>query len=236
MRHKVAIIFVSLLSLVSIASGLARRPHTAIADTVKLQLIRPVKQNIQVNCAGIDRKFYFIDEIQLTKQDILNNYTCFILNNEFVISEAVIPNVDTQLKLYRNVLNNDFQPEIGRSAFETIAKKCKIYQLVIRDTMHLSDQVSIKLKYHIPEHDTVFTIQSGKDWMDFKGSEFWYPRNVNLNEDISLYVKTADNNSFYLNGKPVEYKQNKYLKEYNTSFVDMADSPAVLMFRKTGLK
>jgi hypothetical protein len=225
-----------LLFSMSYVSGKKQKNQPAVPDISKLQLIKPVRQNIQVNCVSINRKFYVIDNLVLSKQDVLQRKTFFFLNSDFTISEISAEGIFTQLKLYRNVIYTDFNPSIDEQVFDNVSRKCKIYELVIAEAESLPEQFNLKLKYHIPENDTMFVTTAGNGWIDFKGSDFWYPRNPQHNEDVSLFVKTTDENSFYLNGKSVGYIQKRYLKEYTTNFIDMADSPAALMFRKTGLK
>jgi len=234
-KSDVVIILILLFSVVSIY-GKKPKTQVAIPDTVKLQLITPLNQNIQVNCVDIDRKFYFINELVLAKQDILDNKLCFLLNADLTISDVSIRNQNISLKQYRNVSVRDFASAMEPQTFENIRKKSKIYEFVINKTDNLPEQVNIRIKYHFLDKDSLFIIPSDKDWIDLKGTDFWYPRHPERDEEIALFVKSTDQNSFYLNGKIVEYSQKRYLKEYRTSFTDLAASPAVLMFRKSGLK
>jgi hypothetical protein len=236
MQKRFITVALAMLVCVSFVNGKTRKNLTAPPDTVKLQLMAPLSQSIQMNCVNLNRKFYVIDNLVLSKQDIVNKKTCFLLNNDFTISEVTAEGYRVQLKLYRNVRNTDFNPILDEQAYAKLIGRCRVYELVFPESAKLSDSFKLKLKYHILETDTTYVIAGGKDWIDFRGTEYWYPRNPLMNENISLVVKTTDENSFYINSKSIDYIQKRYLKEYKTSFIDMADSPAVLMFRKTGLK
>jgi hypothetical protein len=236
MRRRYIIITLIMLLSFSFVIAKTHKNQPASPDTVKLQLITPLRQDIQINCVNLDRKFYIIDKLELSRNDISNRRTCFLLNDDFKVSEVTVDRYAVQLKLYKNVRNTDFNPPLDVQLNEKLNGKCRVYELFIPDKANLSENFTLKLKYHIPETDSAFVITAGKDWIDFKGTDFCYPRNPGLNENISMYVKTTDENSFYVNGKSIEYTQTRYLKEYKTSFIDMADSPAVLMFRKTRLK
>jgi len=226
---------VLLLVFISI-QGKAKNPESAIQDTLKLNLINPVSQNIQINCINLHDRIYFIDDLVLTKSDIKRKKLCFFLNKNLIVTDASTEDVCIPLMQYRNVRPWDFSPELEEDTYSIINSKCRVYEFIFDDVDSLKDMVAIKLKYRMVQRDTTQLTSDNKKSIYLKGTEFWYPRNIYRNADVSLLVKTTDQIIFSLNSKAIVYDREEYLKEYTTAFMDDIEKPAYVIFKKSELK
>jgi hypothetical protein len=216
--------------------AMAKKPGvSAVQDTFKLRLIEPGQQNILIDYTDINKRVYFVDDFVLSKQDILDRKLCFILNSDFIFSDVIANETNVPLRAYKYVGAQAFEPAIDPEVFAKFKNKCKIYEFIVDDLLKLSDPIQIRLKYHIPNQDSLGMFQNKNGMLTMKGDLFWYPRNINVDENVALTVKTTDLIAFSLDGKAMDYvMKQSYLKEYKHSFTDSKAAPATVIFKRKG--
>jgi hypothetical protein len=222
-----------LFSAVSMFS-MAKKPGvSAVQDTFKLRLLEPSQQNILIDYTDINKRIYFVVDFVLSKQDVIDHKLSFILNSDFIFSDVVANKVNVSLRAYKNVGPQAFEPSIDPEVFAKFNNKCKIYEFVPDDLLKLSDPIQIRLKYHIPNQDSLGMFQNNNGMLTMRGDIFWYPRNLNNDENVALTVKTTDLIAFSLDGKAMDYTMKQsYLKEYKHNFTDLKAAPATVIFKR----
>jgi hypothetical protein len=233
MRKITVILIVILLFLLVNSWGMAQKPRNgASLDSLRLKLIEPISQNLQINCSGFDGRIYFIDDLVLNKSDIQNKKTCFILNKDFVYTELSADKQEIPLREYNWLTRWDFSPVIDEATFTAFDKNCRFYTFAFQDVANLTDQVNIRFKYHIKEQDSLQVYKVKNDMIQMNGAYFWYPRNLNRDEHLALTVKTTDEYTFSLNGETVNYEiKQAYTKEYKTELIDLREKPSTAIFQ-----
>jgi hypothetical protein len=234
MKKMTVILSILLLIGTFSASGMARKPGSpAGPDTLQLKLIEPVHQHIQINCAGFNGRIYFIDDFVLSKSDVAAKKVCFLLSSDLVFTELYANDLEIPLREYNRVELQDFDPDLTPVDYARIKQNCRIYELVFDETLEWPEMINVRFKYHVNNSDLLSVFRAKKTSVQMNGTDFWYPRNLNRDENISLTVKTTDTTVFSLNGNAVDYVQTQnYAKEYKLDLTDSKDKPAVIIFQK----
>jgi hypothetical protein len=235
MRKTSLILTIILLCFGIFLSAMARKPGTPYsADSLKLKLMEPIKQDLQINCTGLDGRIYFIDDVSLNKNDILNKKLCFILSSDFIFSDITMDGKNVPLMTYKGCAPQDFYPTMEMDTYKKIQNKTRIYELVFDNVDILPENVNVRIKYHIfSRPDSLFVFKYKNNTLYMNGSYFWYPRNLNRDENLNLIVKTTDQTAFSLDGRAINYiMPQNYLKEYKLDLIDSKEKPATIIFQK----
>jgi len=231
---KLSIVFavILLLSVVGLC-GKAKKTEVVPQDTTSLRLFDAIGQNLQINYTYLGKRIYFIDDIKLSRADVAEKKLCFMLNVDFIITDVTVNDKTIQIRKYRNVNSKGFEPNIDPEVYKQISKNIAIYEFVLDDLTNAPEHIVIRLKYHLVDRESNKVYTNYKDKIMMSGTEFWYPRNLNKDENINLTVKTTDQIAFSLNSKAVNYtRPKKYQKEYKTNLIDPKDGPAYIIFMK----
>lgn len=213
--------------------GMAKKPDsTVLTQAPQLKLMEPVSQELQINCSDLGKGAYFIDEIRLNKNDIVDNKVCFFLNRDFIFTEFNLDEKQLVMKEYKQFRKNLLTPTIDSLNYLHVSRKCKLYQLDFPNPDALPETFSIKLKYHLVDDKYRNLLKVKSDALVIHGSSFWYPRNFLKDENLSLTIKTTDKIAFLLDGKAMQYVMTQtYAKEYRHSLNDRAESPSAIIFK-----
>ncbi|MFO7660423.1 MAG: hypothetical protein R6V77_05885 [Candidatus Cloacimonadaceae bacterium] len=235
MKKLIIVIIVILLFSLGSVWGKAVKPTSEPQDTTSLKLFDTIGHKLQINCTNLGKRIYFIDDIVINKADVEEGKLSFMLNKDFIISDVTINNVSIPIRKFRNVNSKGFFPNIDPEQFKLLNKNISIYEFVLDDLTEAPEQIEIRLKYHLADNATNRVYRKFGNQLTLRGNEFWYPRNLNKDDNVLLTVKTTDQISFSLNAKAVEYtRPSKRLKEYRTSFIDKQKEPALIIFTKKG--
>lgn len=231
-KMKKTLVLTFILLLVIIVSIQCKSKKTSAAqDTIRFRFIPSLQQNIVVTCPNLENKIYFIVDILVDTDNFQSKGLSILLNKDCNLTEAFINNIGISIREYYKFNADSFNPIMDIQMYNDIKDTCVMYELITDDIVK-GDEIRIKLKYNLVESDSLKHFKYIDNRIDMKGNLFWYPRNPNKNEKVNLIIKTTDKISVSHNYKSINYNLNKYLKEYNIEFIDEADKPSSLLFRK----
>lgn len=227
------LITLPLVACLALFLGMAKRPATpGMTVGSQLKLMEPLSQNLQINCSDLGKGVYFIDEVQLSRRDVLDNKVCFFLNRDIIFTEFNLGETQLVMKEYKQFRQNLLTPVIDSLNYLHAGKKCKLYQLVFTKPNELPETFPIKLKYHLLDDKYRNVLKVRNETLIMHGTSFWYPRNYLKDETLSLTIKTTDKIAFSLDGKAMDYVMTQtYAKEYKHSLNDRAENPSAIIFR-----
>lgn len=225
------LVIIFLLSILGI-NGKALGTDLSEQDTLRFKLLPSIRHNIQIIAGDIDKFIYFVDDVEIKKADYPEQGLSFFLNADMVLKEVLVNGKDIYLKKYTLVEADRFEPYIRLQAYTEMKWKCVLYELLYDDVKNLPDTVSIKIKYLASLADSLTVIKAHKGVITILGNTFWYPRNLNQNEKLTLSIKTTDQVKVKLNDTDIPFKQKDYLRTSDFMLTDSMVSPLDITFMK----
>jgi hypothetical protein len=121
-------------------------------------------------------------------------------------------------------------------AFTDVSKNCSLYELVLADLSALPDTIKVRMKYQTEVTDSLAAIKVENKNVLFSGETFWYPRNLNQDENVTMTVNTTDQVYAALDNKYMKFRQKDLQRTFTQDFIDPMDKPVNLSFRISELK
>ncbi len=225
------LIIILLLSIVGL-TGQAKEIDFATQDSLRFKLLPSLNHNLRINAANIDKSIFFIDDITLSKTDFLSKGMSTFLNVNMTVTDVLVNGIPVSVKEYTNVPAANFDPIIRLQAYIDMKGKTKLYELMFDDVESLPDTFKVNIRYYVTIVDSLQSINVSIGKVTIAGDSFWYPRNLNQDENLQMTVKTIDKIMVSKSDTDLGFTQSGYMRAFETKFTDSLEAPVDISFRK----
>ncbi|PKN79167.1 MAG: hypothetical protein CVU48_06060 [Candidatus Cloacimonetes bacterium HGW-Cloacimonetes-1] len=207
-------------------SGVLGKSEKVDDSELKMLLIPSMKHEVRIIVTEDGGRVLMSDEFSVLRDEIK---TCedraFFLNKDFVIESLLINGVANELYLLDNIRAEHIQPRLRLLSLIDVSQFSNVYSITMPDVSAFPDTVHFMLKYVIPTSDTLkYTdVQNGS--VTARGQNFWYARNIHLDEEVKLSVSAPRNYLLEIGDQRVAFKNVSSRKAFEYSFRDSDKAP-----------
>lgn len=227
-------LFYLLMMLIALSSGLWSQPKATEVinpDTLQFVLIPAVRHDVTIIVSEFFDKIVFSDIITVPKRALRSGESrSYFLNKDMKMEYFRINGVDQSLNLTRNLKADQFNPRLRLQSLIEINELSQMYSFVVPDLSGSEDMVSIQLKYNLTLSDTLKYVILGNGTVEMKGCNFWYPRHINQNDDISVTIHTPLNRIVKINNMEMSGDLQSGMLVHRMRFNDKFTEPADIKF------